>query len=159
MQVDAAKRACTDLHVGAIMIQTQQQPCEEPSNQLRPQYVAPPLRILSPLVLRCPELFVSHFFGICCFIGSLLRVFLCFRCSAASIMNSRSQSSPVPSFFASPLVDSASQDDFSFMNSSQPKQASFMIARNTPFMPSPTEIDDSVSLQSGCSYNSNFGMQ
>jgi hypothetical protein len=98
-------------------------------------------------------------------------------------MHNRSQSSSGPNFSPAPIPYSASLDEF-FMNSLQARQAAFMFednpgdngfdalnvhsseahhsyaaALNTPFMPSPNEVDDSVSLQSGYSNSSNFGIQ
>ena len=98
-------------------------------------------------------------------------------------MHSRSQSSSGPNFSPAPIPYSASLDEF-FMNSLQARQAAFMFednpgehaydalnahssqadhsyaaALNATFMPSPNEVDDSVSLQSGFSNSSNFGIQ
>jgi hypothetical protein len=63
MQGGGAKRVCNDSHFGVTMIQAKQERGEEPSDQLQSHIVASPLRILSPLVLRYPALFIPRFFG------------------------------------------------------------------------------------------------
>ena len=81
MQGGEAKRVCNDSHVGVRMLEAKQERGEDPSNQLQPHIVAPPLRILSPLVLRCPSLFVYRFFGISSLMAAVFYKFVLQFCN------------------------------------------------------------------------------